>query len=65
MKNHIVSVGSTFPEFKKLAVVSLDKDKEFYEISSEDHKNAGQWLVMFWWPKDFTFVCPIHGFSKR
>ncbi|WP_420147613.1 peroxiredoxin [Spirosoma sp.] len=67
MKNHIVSVGSEFPEFKKLAVVSLDKDKEFYEISSEDHKNAGQWLVMFWWPKDFTFVCPteIAEFNNR
>lgn len=67
MKNHIVSVGSEFPEFKKLAVVSLDKDKEFYEISSEDHKNAGQWLVMFWWPKDFTFVCPteIAEFNKK
>ncbi|UFH54649.1 peroxiredoxin [Spirosoma sp. KNUC1025] len=67
MKNHIVSVGSEFPEFKKLAVVSLDKDKEFYEITSEDHKNAGQWLVMFWWPKDFTFVCPteIAEFNKK
>ncbi|WP_338876655.1 peroxiredoxin [Spirosoma sp. SC4-14] len=67
MKNQIISVGSEFPEFKKLAVVSLDKDKEFYEISSEDHKNAGQWLVMFWWPKDFTFVCPteIAEFNKK
>lgn len=67
MKNHILSVGSEFPEFKKTAVVSLEKGKEFYDITSEDHKNAGKWLVMFWWPKDFTFVCPteIAEFNKR
>ncbi|MGF7216990.1 peroxiredoxin (alkyl hydroperoxide reductase subunit C) [Spirosoma lacussanchae] len=67
MKNHIVSVGSEFPEFKKLAVVSLDKGNEFYEISSDDHRQAGKWLVMFWWPKDFTFVCPteIAEFNKK
>lgn len=58
MENRILGVGSTFPEFKKIAVVSLDKGKEFAEISSEDHKNSGKWMVMFWWPKDFTFVCP-------
>jgi peroxiredoxin (alkyl hydroperoxide reductase subunit C) len=67
MKNHILSVGSIFPEFKKSSVVSIEKGKEFYDISSEDHKSAGKWLVMFWWPKDFTFVCPteIAEFNKR
>src|SRR5690606_6440855 len=27
---------------------------------------AGKWLVVFFWPKDFTFVCPteIAGFAK-
>ena len=39
MKNQILSVGSVFPEFKKQAVVSIEKGKEFYEISSEDHRN--------------------------
>ncbi|MBX9852810.1 MAG: peroxiredoxin [Cytophagaceae bacterium] len=67
MKNQILSVGSVFPEFKKQAVVSVEKGKEFYEISSEDHRNGGKWLVMFWWPKDFTFVCPteIAEFNKK
>lgn len=67
MKNHVLSVGSEFPTFKKQAVVSIEKGKEFYDITSEDHKNAGKWLVMFWWPKDFTFVCPteIAEFNKR
>ena len=36
----------------------MDYGKEFYPITSEDHKSEGRWMVMFWWPKDFTFVCP-------
>lgn len=54
----ILTVGKPFPSFAKKAVVSMEKGKEFAEITSEDHKKAGKWLVMFFWPKDFTFVCP-------
>lgn len=62
----ILSVGKPFPSFAKKAVVSLEKGKEFAEITSEDHKRAGKWLVIFFWPKDFTFVCPteIAEFNK-
>ncbi len=67
MNNRILSVGATFPTFAKKAVVSMEKGQEFYEITSEDHKNGGKWMVMFWWPKDFTFVCPteIAEFNKH
>jgi peroxiredoxin (alkyl hydroperoxide reductase subunit C) len=58
MKNAVLSIGSTFPEFAKKAVVSIEKGKEFYDITSEEIRSSGKWLVMFWWPKDFTFVCP-------
>ena len=63
----MLGLGSQFPQFKKTSVVSLEKGNEFYEISSEDHKNADKWMVMFWWPKDFTFVCPteIAAFNQR
>lgn len=54
--SNFITVGSKFPEFKKKAVVSLEKGKEFQEISNKNIE--GQWTVMFWWPKDFTFVCP-------
>lgn len=54
--NNFVTVGSEFPQFNKKAVVSIEKGKEFRNISNEDIK--GKWAVMFWWPKDFTFVCP-------
>jgi lipoyl-dependent peroxiredoxin subunit C len=58
MKNVVLSIGSAFPEFNKKAVVSIEKGKEFYDLSYEEIKNSGKWMVMFWWPKDFTFVCP-------
>jgi len=63
--SNFVTVGMKFPEFKKKSVVSLEKDKEFKSISNEDIK--GKWAVMFWWPKDFTFVCPteIAEFNKN
>ncbi|MBS1584222.1 MAG: peroxiredoxin [Bacteroidetes bacterium] len=63
--NNFVTVGSRFPEFNKKAVVALEKGKEFKMISNDDFK--GKWAVMFWWPKDFTFVCPteIAEFNKN
>ncbi|GAB4330248.1 MAG: peroxiredoxin [Flammeovirgaceae bacterium] len=67
IQQRMLGIGSEFPYFEKKAVVSLEKGKEFYNISSEDHKKAGKWMVMFWWPKDFTFVCPteIAEFNKN
>jgi peroxiredoxin (alkyl hydroperoxide reductase subunit C) len=66
MKNLVLSIGSAFPEFNKKAVISIEKGKEFYDLSSEEIRNSGKWMVMFWWPKDFTFVCPteIAEFNK-
>lgn len=68
MSNRVLNVGNRFPEFKKTAVSNLEKDKEFTEITSESLVNTeGRWTVMFWWPKDFTFVCPteIAEFNKN
>lgn len=56
---NLINIGSKFPQFKKLATVSLEKGKEFEEVSSDYFDNDDNvWTVMFWWPKDFTFVCP-------
>jgi len=52
----MISVGEKFPEFNLTAAVSNDLDTAFQEISNESYK--GKWLVVFFWPKDFTFVCP-------
>ncbi|NCS89737.1 MAG: alkyl hydroperoxide reductase [Ignavibacteria bacterium CG2_30_36_16] len=56
--NKLLSLGSKFPEFTKKTVVSIENGKEFSTVSNEDHINGGKWMVMFWYPKDFTFVCP-------
>ncbi len=65
--NRVLSVGSVFPEFKKKACVSTEMGKEFSMVSSEEYKKECKWLVMFWWPKDFTFVCPteVSEFNKN
>lgn len=66
-RNYVLSVGSRFPAFQKKSVVSLEKGSEFAEITNEVHEHNNQWMVMFWWPKDFTFVCPteIAEFNKH
>ncbi|KAL5017068.1 hypothetical protein ScPMuIL_006657 [Solemya velum] len=49
------------PEFKGTAV----QNNEFKDISLADYK--GKYLVLFFYPLDFTFVCPteIIAFSDR
>jgi len=67
MSNKLLSIGSQLPSFKKKAVVSLEKGKEFTEITNEFASSKGKWTILFWWPKDFTFVCPteIAEFNKK
>ena len=61
----MLTVGDKFPEFRLQAVVSLEKGKEFQEITHASH--PGQWKVVFLWPMDFTFICPteIAEFGRR
>jgi lipoyl-dependent peroxiredoxin subunit C len=60
----VLGVGEKFPEFNLKACVSLEKGKEFSDIATKDIK--GSWSVLFFWPLDFTFVCPteIAEFNK-
>ena len=60
----MLGIGKKFPEFRLTGVVSEDMQKAFQEVTHETY--AGKWLVVFFWPKDFTFVCPteIAGFGK-
>ena len=59
----MLSVGDKFPQFQLKAVVSTDLDKAFTQIDNDSY--AGKWLCVFFYPKDFTFVCPteIAGFA--
>ena len=56
--NKLISIGESFPSYSKKAVVSVDST-DFPTLTSESLVNSeGRWTCMFWWPKDFTFVCP-------
>jgi peroxiredoxin (alkyl hydroperoxide reductase subunit C) len=52
----MLTVGDRFPEFRVKGVVSSDPEDAFVEVSHES--DAGRWKVFFFYPKDFTFVCP-------
>ena len=52
----MLTVGDKLPEFKLQAVVSTEHSKEFETITHASH--PGKWRVLFFWPMDFTFVCP-------
>jgi lipoyl-dependent peroxiredoxin subunit C len=60
----MLGVGHKFPAFSLQATVGIEKGKTFQTISDSDY--SGKWKVYFFWPKDFTFVCPteIAAFGK-
>lgn len=52
----MLTIGDTFPAFDLKAVVSTDPKTAFTQIDAST--DAGKWKIVFFWPKDFTFVCP-------
>lgn len=52
----MLTIGDRFPEFNLKATVNTETTHAFKEISNNTYKD--KWLVIFFWPKDFTFVCP-------
>ena len=57
---HRAKVGEPAPNFTLDAVAGA----EFKKVSLTDYR--GKWVVLFFYPLDFTFVCPteISGFNK-
>jgi alkyl hydroperoxide reductase subunit AhpC len=60
----MLTIGDQFPSFSAKAVVGLERGHEFATLSNASFE--GKWQVYFFWPKDFTFVCPteIAAFGK-
>lgn len=56
-----VKVGQNAPEFTMQGLI----DEKFQEVSLDNYR--GKWVVLFFYPLDFTFICPteITEFSKR
>lgn len=60
----MLKVGDKFPKFNLTSVNGSDHTKDFQDVTLETYGN--NWKIFFFWPKDFTFVCPteIAGFGK-
>lgn len=60
----MLNTGDLLPSFTLKGVVSADIQTAFADFTDKTYKN--KWLVLFFWPKDFTFVCPteIAEFGK-
>lgn len=65
MKQRVLGLQNVFPDFEVPSVVSIAPGEEFSTFSHKDM--LGQWSVVFFWPLDFTFVCPteIAEFNRR
>src|SRR2546421_4024292 len=49
-------VGQRFPQFSLTGVVSSDVTHAFQSFTQDSF--PGKWRVVFFWPQDFTLVCP-------
>ncbi|MFV9989086.1 MAG: peroxiredoxin [Coxiella endosymbiont of Dermacentor nuttalli] len=60
----MIKIGGRFPRFSLTGVISNDINRAFTQIDEKNYPN--KWLVVFFWPKDFTFICPteITEFGK-
>jgi alkyl hydroperoxide reductase subunit AhpC len=60
----MLGISQKFPPYSLTGVVSNDLEKAFKPF--DQNTDAGKWKVFFFWPKDFTFVCPteIAAFGK-
>lgn len=58
----MIQIGKQAPDFKDLTAYHKG---EFTKISLDTYK--GSWVVLFFYPRDFTFICPteIRGFAKH
>ena len=59
----MLGVGKVFPKFNLKAVIGNDPKTAFQDVNNDSFK--GKWMIAFFYPKDFTFVCPteIKGFN--
>lgn len=57
----MIQVGKPAPVFRDATAYHKG---EFTKVSLEQYK--GKWVVLFFYPRDFTFICPteIRGFGK-
>jgi alkyl hydroperoxide reductase subunit AhpC len=63
-EEQVLTIGDKLPDFSLTALVpgrladveATGPGDYFTTVEAKDY--PGKWLVLFFWPKDFTFVCP-------
>lgn len=60
----MIHIGQPAPSFEHITAYQKGRD-EFRHVSLKDY--AGKWVVLFFYPRDFTFICPteIRGFGQK
>ncbi|MBL0941811.1 MAG: peroxiredoxin [Alphaproteobacteria bacterium] len=63
----MLTIGARFPAFQVKGVVSTDLKTAFIDVSEQS--DSGKWKIFFFYPKDFTFICPteivnFHNLNK-
>lgn len=56
-------VGRKFPN---LSVNAMDEMGDTFKLNVLEEAQKQQKVLLFWYPKDFTFVCPteLHAFQE-
>src|ERR1700759_4664733 len=68
----LLTIGDQFPAYELTGLIGGDLSKVDAQQPEDYFKNfssdgyEGKWRIVFFWPKDFTFVCPteIAAFGK-
>ncbi len=55
-ESKVLSVGQKVPDFE--LDVYLPEKKDFGKLKFSDVFKNGNWLILFFYPADYTFVCP-------
>ena len=51
----MLTVGEKFPAF---TLQGINSNNEFVEVGMRDDEQPMPWQVIYFYPKDFTFICP-------
>ncbi len=62
----MLTVGDTFPEFDLPVQQGVNALPAGERLKSSDASLKDKWKIVFYWPKDFTFICPteIIGYGE-
>lgn len=58
MENNYISEVKVGMPVENFQTEALMPNGEFKSVNLKENMDSGKWTILFFWPKDFTFVCP-------